>query len=103
MLPGDFAADRRTAAAATACAGMRRSMVVHSIATDGRSASKCQGKWSDQPSGHRSGGPMRWSAVLTSRLSCWKAGNKEIFTPVFESIWGIRNEMSWRNVSWGTS
>src|SRR5947209_5830090 len=47
-VPGDFAADRGIAAAASACASMRRSMVVRSRATDERSASKCQGKWPDQ-------------------------------------------------------
>src|SRR5260370_28465036 len=44
---GDFAADRGTTAAASPCASMRRSMLVRSRATDGRSASKCQGKWPD--------------------------------------------------------
>ena len=40
----DPAADRGTAAAATTSASVRRSMVMRSRATDGRSASKCQGK-----------------------------------------------------------
>ena len=43
-VPGDFAADRRTMAAASDCAGLRRSMVMRSQTTDGRSASKCQAK-----------------------------------------------------------
>ena len=43
-VPGDFAADRGTTAAATTSASVRRSMVMHSRATDGRSASKCQRK-----------------------------------------------------------
>ena len=47
-VPGDFAAHRGTAAAATTSASVRRSMVMHSAATDRRSASKCQGKWPDQ-------------------------------------------------------
>ena len=52
-VPGDFAADRGTTAAASACASMRRSMVVRSRATDGRSASKCMAKWPDQTLDHR--------------------------------------------------
>jgi hypothetical protein len=61
-VPGDFAADRGTTAAATtsASASVRRSIVMHSQAIDGRSAPKCQGKWPDQPPDHRSGCPMRW-------------------------------------------
>jgi hypothetical protein len=43
-VPEDFAADRRTPAAASACTGMRRSMVMRSRATDGRSASRCPAK-----------------------------------------------------------
>ena len=56
-VPGDFAADCGTTAAATTSAGVRRSMVMRSKATDGRSASKCQRKWPDQPLDHRSGCP----------------------------------------------
>ena len=59
-VPRDFAADRGTTAAATTSASVRRSIVMRSRATDGRSASKCQGKWPDQPLDHRSGCPMRW-------------------------------------------
>ena len=59
-VPGDFAADRGTTAAATTSASVRRAMVMRSRATDGRSASKCQGKWPDQPLDHRSGCPRRW-------------------------------------------
>ena len=56
-VPGDFAADRGTTAAATTSAGVRRPMVMRSRATDRRSASKCQRKWPDQPLDHRSGCP----------------------------------------------
>jgi len=45
LQPADFAANRGTAAAAATRASVRRSMVVHSGATDGMSASKCQGIW----------------------------------------------------------
>ena len=48
MFAGHLATDRGTAAAATTSASVRRSMVMHSAATDRRSASKCQGKWPDQ-------------------------------------------------------
>ena len=43
-VPGDSAADRGTTAAATACTGMRCSMVMRSRAARGRSASRCQQK-----------------------------------------------------------
>ena len=49
-VPGDFAADRGTTTAATTSAGMRRSMVMRSRATDGRSASRCQGNGQIRPS-----------------------------------------------------
>jgi len=42
-VPGNFADDRRAAAAATS-ASLRRSMVMHSRSTGGRTAPKCQGK-----------------------------------------------------------
>ena len=42
-VPGNFADDRRAAAAATS-ASVRRSMVMHSRSTDGRTAPKYQGK-----------------------------------------------------------
>src|SRR5262249_31312905 len=48
-------------------ASVRRSMVVHSRATDRRSASKCQGKWPDQTLERRSDG-----------LECWKASTLRI-------------------------
>jgi hypothetical protein len=43
-VPGDFAADRGTTAAAATSAGVRRSMVMHSRVADGRSASQMPGK-----------------------------------------------------------
>src|SRR5664280_1663874 len=49
IVPGDFAADRGTTAAAAASACVRRPMVMRSTNTDGRSASKCKRKWPDQP------------------------------------------------------
>jgi hypothetical protein len=55
-VPGDSAAHRGTAAAATTSASMRRSTVMRSRATDRRSASECQGKRPDQAVKHRSDG-----------------------------------------------
>src|SRR5262249_942845 len=55
-VPGDSAAHRGTAAAATTSASMRRSTVMRSRATDGMSASECQGKRPDQAVKHRSDG-----------------------------------------------
>jgi Transposase DDE domain group 1 len=43
-IPGDFAADCGTTAAATTSASVRRAIVMRSQAIDGRSASKCQRK-----------------------------------------------------------
>ena len=43
-VPGDFAADRGTTAATATSASMKRTIAIHSAATDGRSASKCQRK-----------------------------------------------------------
>jgi hypothetical protein len=43
---------------ATAAAAVRRLMVMHSRATDRRSASQMTGKSPDQPLGHRSGRPL---------------------------------------------
>jgi hypothetical protein len=60
---------------------VRRSIVMRSQAIDGRSAPKCQGKWPDQPPRPPFGLPDALVAVLTSRLSCRKAGKARIFTP----------------------
>src|SRR5262249_42687579 len=65
-VPGDFAAHRGTAAAATTSASMRRSTVMHSRATDGMSASERQGKRPDQAVKHRSDG---WECREPSTLS----------------------------------
>ena len=54
-VPGYSAAHRGTTAAAAARASVRRSLVMRSRAPDGRSVSKCQGKWPDQTLGSRSG------------------------------------------------
>ena len=67
-VPGDFAADRGTTAAATTRASVRRAMVTRSRATDWRSASKCQGKWLDRPLGHDSSCPRGWQPSTTSHL-----------------------------------
>src|ERR1700719_1952720 len=43
-VPGDFAPDRGTPTATATSASMKRSIALHSTATDGRSTSKCQAK-----------------------------------------------------------
>jgi hypothetical protein len=43
-VPGDFAPDRGTTTATATSASMKRSIAIHSTATDGRSTSKCQAK-----------------------------------------------------------
>jgi hypothetical protein len=64
---------------------MRRSTVMRSRATDGMSASKCQGKWPDQTLDQASGLPEVPVAVSTSRLSCKRAGKTRILMPVWDS------------------
>jgi hypothetical protein len=72
-VPRDFAADCGTTAAATTSASVRRSIVMRSQAIDGRSAPKCQGIARSAPR-PPFGLPDALVAVLTSRLSCRKAG-----------------------------
>src|SRR2546429_7515520 len=48
--------------------------IMHSRATDRRSASKCQGKWPDQTLDQAFGLPEVLVAISTSRLSCKRAG-----------------------------
>jgi hypothetical protein len=71
---GDSAAYRRTAAAATTSASMRRSMVMRSRATDGRSASECQGNGQI-----RSSNAIRdaWNAGSRPHLGSGLLGNPE--------------------------
>jgi hypothetical protein len=59
-VPGDFAAHRGTAAAATTSASMRRSTVMRSRATQGRSVSECHRKWPDQAARLPSGRVEWW-------------------------------------------
>src|SRR5262249_50210880 len=77
----DSAQAGATAAAITS-ASVRRSDVMHSRATDRRSASKCQGKWPDQTLDQAFGLPEVLVAVSTSRLSCKRAGKTRTLTPV---------------------
>src|SRR5215467_570200 len=73
----DSAQAGATASAPTS-ASVRRSDVMHSRATDRRSASKCQGKWPDQTLEQAFGLPK----VYTSRLSCKRAGKTRTLMPV---------------------
>src|SRR5262249_1454571 len=59
--------------------------VMHSSATDRRSASKCQGKWPDQTLDQTFGLPEVLVAVSTSRLSCKRAGKTRTLMPVWDS------------------
>src|SRR5262249_46584571 len=59
--------------------------VMHSTATDRRSASKCQGKWPDQTRDQAFGLPEVLLAVSTSRLSCKRAGKTRTLMPVWDS------------------
>ena len=77
----DSAQAGRSAAAPTS-ASVRRSDVMHSRATDRRSASKCQGKWPDQTLDQAFGLPEVLVAVSTSRLSCKRAGKTRTLMPV---------------------
>ena len=72
-VPGDSAAHCRTAAAAAARTGMRCSMVMRSRATEGRSASKCQQKWPDQPPRSPCGVPRLRPVVRAAKRSCQNA------------------------------
>src|SRR4029453_17736783 len=58
---------------------------MHSRATDRRSASKCQGKWPDQPLDQAFGLREVLVAVSTSRLSCKRAGKTRTLMPVWDS------------------
>src|SRR5215467_4739013 len=84
-VPGDFAAHRGAAAAATTGASVRRSMVVRSRPTNRRSASLCQGKWPDQTRDQAFRLPEVLVAVSTSRLSCKRAGKTRTLMPVWDS------------------
>ena len=75
-VPGDSAVDRGATAAATTSASVRRD-VMHSRATDGTSASECQGKRPDQTLDQAFGLPEVLVAVSTSRLSCKRPGKRE--------------------------
>src|SRR5262249_39971565 len=62
--------------------------VMHSRATDRRSASKCQGKWPDQTLDQAFGLPEVLVAV-SSRLSCKRAGKTRTLMAVWDFIWRI--------------
>src|SRR5215813_13442859 len=59
--------------------------VMHSRATDRRSASKCEGKWPDQTLDQAFGLREVLVAVSTSRLSCRRAGKTRTLMPVWDS------------------
>jgi hypothetical protein len=55
---------------------------MRSRATDGRSASKCQGKWPDQLLNQRFGLPALTAEVRATRLSFQNAGRAQKFALV---------------------
>ena len=87
----DSAQAGRSAAAPTS-ASVRRSDVMHSRATDRRSASKCQGKWPDQTLDQAFGLPEVLVAVSTSRLSCKRAGKTRTLMPAWDSCGESRSK-----------
>src|SRR5262249_25195269 len=81
-VPGDFAADRGTTAAAATSAGVRRSMVMHSRATDRRNASQMAGKIARSTPRPPFGSPVVRVAAGSSRLASREARKSLLFTPV---------------------
>ena len=67
-VPGDIAAHCGTAAAATTSASVRRSMVMRSRATAGRSAPECQGKMARSDTRTPLGRPGMLEAIHTAHL-----------------------------------
>src|SRR5215813_960901 len=68
--------------------------VMHSRATDRRSASECQGKWPDQTLDQALGLPEVLVAVSTSGLSCKRAGKTRTLMPVCDSSGESRTKTS---------
>src|SRR5215831_12596402 len=88
-VPGDFAAHRGTAAAATTSASMRRSTVMRSRATDGMSASECQGKRPDQAVKYRSDGRECREPSTLSHLGFQPVQKTPTIHVSSGFIWGI--------------
>src|SRR5215831_13450732 len=88
-VPRDFAAHRGTAAAATTSASMRRSTVMRSRATDGMSASECQGKRPDQAVKHRSDGRECREPSTLSHLGFQPVQKTPTIHVSSGFIWGI--------------
>src|SRR5262249_49284801 len=88
-VPGDSAAHRGTAAAATTSASMRRSTVMRSRATDGMSASECQGKRPDQAVQHRSDGRECREPSTLSHLGFQPVQKTPTIHVSSGFIWGI--------------
>src|SRR5262245_55618208 len=88
-VPGDSAARRGTAAAATTSASMRRSTVMRSRATDGMSASECQGKRPDQAVKDRSDGRECREPSTLSHLGFQPVQKTSTIHVSSGFIWGI--------------
>src|SRR6516164_3521344 len=76
--------------------------VMHSRATDRRSASKCQGKWPDQSLNQAFGLSEVLAAVSTSRLSCKRAGKTRTLMPVWDSSGESRSKAKASTPKWHT-
>jgi hypothetical protein len=83
---------RGTAAAATTSASMRRSTVMRSRATDGMSASECQGKRPDQAVKHRSDGRECREPSTLSHLSFQPVQKTPTIHVSSGFIWGIPDQ-----------
>ena len=75
-------------------------MVMRSQTSDGRSASKCQGKWPDQLLTHRFGLSTLRQRVRAIRLPCQNAGKAQKFALVRRFIWGIPVESRYWGMIW---
>jgi len=94
-VPGDSAAHRGIAAAATTSASMRRSTVMRSRATDGVSASECQGKRPDQAVKHRSDGREYREPSTLSDLGFQPVQKTTTIHVSSGFIWGIPDNFRW--------
>src|SRR5262249_33705894 len=93
-VPGDSAAHRGTAAAATTRASMRRSTIMRSRATDGMSASECQGKRPDQAVKHRSDARECRESSTLSHLGFQPVQKTSTIHVSSGFIWGIPDKTS---------
>ena len=97
-----FAAHRGTAAASTTSASMRRSTVMRSRATDGRSASECQGKRPDQALKHHSDALECWEPSTLSHLGFQPVQKTPTIHASSGFIWGIPGSRTQQRLAEGS-